>query len=174
MAFDKKKWRDEWKAANPDKVAEQLARDAARRKITRRTETPEKREERLAKHRERHKRWRDANPEKVRAYVRADRLKNMDRIRRQGRDRALQVKYELTLPEYETMLAAQNHRCAICDTDKAVVRRSHYSWRVDHCHDTGKVRALLCHNCNIALGLLKENVQTLEAMIKYLKHHGNT
>jgi hypothetical protein len=69
------------------------------------------------------------------------------------------------------MLAAQNYCCAICNSDKAVARRSHYSWRVDHCHTTGKVRALLCHNCNIALGLLKESVPTLEAMVKYLKHH---
>ena len=75
------------------------------------------------------------------------------------------MKFGITLDEYEQMLAAQDHCCAICLTDKAVVRRSHYSWRVDHCHKTGKIRALLCHNCNIAMGLLKENIETMEAMV---------
>ena len=40
---------------------------------------------------------------------------------------------------------------------------------VDHCHETGKIRGLLCHNCNRALGLFKDNVEFLERAILYLK-----
>lgn len=43
---------------------------------------------------------------------------------------------------------------------------------VDHCHDTGKIRGLLCHNCNRALGLLKDSVHTLESAIDYLEKTG--
>lgn len=171
MAFDRGDWREKWKLSNPEKVKAQLARDAAARRVTRKTESPEAREIRLSKHRERHKRWRDANPEKLKEYVKADRAKNMDRIRRQARTLALWKQYGVTTEAYDAALEAQGHRCAICRTDKAAARHSHYSWRVDHCHATDKVRGLLCHNCNIAMGLLKENMETLEAMINYLKYH---
>ena len=40
---------------------------------------------------------------------------------------------------------------------------------IDHCHNTGKVRGILCHNCNVSLGLIKDNTQILLNMISYLK-----
>jgi Recombination endonuclease VII len=40
---------------------------------------------------------------------------------------------------------------------------------VDHCHTTGKIRGLLCGNCNSALGLIKENIPSMENMIAYIK-----
>lgn len=42
---------------------------------------------------------------------------------------------------------------------------------VDHDHETGEIRGLLCHGCNSVLGFSKENIQTLENTIKYLKEH---
>ncbi len=173
MAFDRNAWRRQWGEANPDKVRKQLDRDNAARRNVRQTETPEQREARLTKQRARHKRWRDANPEKLKAYVKQDRAKNMDRIRKQGRARALMVKYGVTLEQYEGMAHSQGYRCAVCGSDKATARHSPYSWRVDHDHKTGAVRALLCHNCNIAIGLLRDSSSIALSMANYLKIHGN-
>ena len=56
--------------------------------------------------------------------------------------------YGITLEQYEAMLAAQNGCCAICRTSPTEKRQLH----VDHCHATGRVRALLCSPCNTQLG----------------------
>lgn len=179
MAFDRNAWRQRWKSDNPDKTDAQRKRDNAARRAKRETETPEEREARLEKSRAKHKAWRDANPDKVKTYRDADRKKNRDRINKSVRSYALRTTYGITLAEYEAMLTSQGNCCAICKNDKASAKHSRHSWRVDHCHATGKVRALLCHNCNIALGLLKESTKTLQSMIDYLNRHtlthgGNT
>jgi hypothetical protein len=174
MNFDRDAWRKEWNDKNPDKVAAQRERDNAARRHKRKTETPEQREARLAKHRAKHKRWRDANPERLKDYRNKDRAKNYPSIRRSQRNYILRTTYGIDLNEYEAMLTRQGNRCAICDTDKPCQRGDQHSWRVDHCHSTGKVRALLCHNCNIAMGLLKESTTTLQKMIGYIHHHNLT
>lgn len=53
--------------------------------------------------------------------------------------------------------------------DSLITSLSKRSFCVDHNHNTGTVRGLLCHNCNSSLGLLKENVSILEKMIKYIE-----
>lgn len=171
MGFDRTTWRHEWNDKNPDKIRAQYDRDNAARRARRQTETPEEKEARLAKQREKHKRWRDANPDKMKANRNADRAKNRDRIRKTVRAYSIRTTYGITIEEYDRLREEQNHRCKICGTDRAARMHTDYSWRVDHCHTTGKVRGLLCHNCNIAMGLLHENTETLNAMIKYIDHH---
>lgn len=63
------------------------------------------------------------------------------------------------------MLLDQNGCCAACKTDQPGNR---YGWVIDHCHATGKVRGLLCHGCNLALGNVKDNPETLRCLITYL------
>lgn len=83
----------------------------------------------------------------------------------------LNRKYGITLSDYERMHAEQSGRCKICGGEGFVMDKDRHSLKlvVDHCHVTDKVRGLLCHNCNRALGLLKDNIQTLENAIAYLK-----
>jgi len=84
----------------------------------------------------------------------------------------LMQRYGLTWQQYEAMLVAQDHRCAICGTAEetklgpngTTVRMS-----VDHCHETGRVRGLLCNRCNRALGLLGDSVDLLRAAIAYVE-----
>jgi hypothetical protein len=81
-------------------------------------------------------------------------------------------KYGMSRQEYEQMLAAQNGVCAICkQPNKKRDRYGGFETRlhVDHCHATGKTRGLLCHSCNAALGLFKENTDSLKAAIEYLQ-----
>jgi hypothetical protein len=84
--------------------------------------------------------------------------------------------YGITLNEYNEMLEKQNGKCAICGTTETKGRKSGRGggadvFAVDHCHDTGDVRGLLCHSCNRAMGLLGDNTQTLQSMIEYLQEH---
>lgn len=75
---------------------------------------------------------------------------------------------------YEAMLIAQNHACAICKTlvgDTAAYRNGVRRLSIDHDHDSGKVRGLLCSSCNRGIGLLKDSEDVLAAAIIYLKSH---
>ena len=80
------------------------------------------------------------------------------------------------LPEYLAMGDAQNWKCAICK--RAEVARGRYGRvkmpAVDHDHNTGKVRALLCQNCNHMLGCVRDNRAILLAGVAYLDKHGST
>jgi hypothetical protein len=73
--------------------------------------------------------------------------------------------YDITVEQYETMLAAQNGLCAICL--KSPIGKSRLS--VDHDHVTKKVRALLCDNCNKGLGGFHDDPTLLRLALAYLE-----
>lgn len=83
------------------------------------------------------------------------------------RRRALMKTYGLTLEEYEAMLAAQGGVCAICGS--AELRGPGKSLPVDHCHDTSRVRGILCGNCNRGIGAFGHDPDKLLAAIAYLQ-----
>jgi hypothetical protein len=98
-----------------------------------------------------------------------------ERFRKQQRDSQRRVRlkrFGLTVADYEAMLKAQDGKCAICGTVKPARGNGHYSFPVDHCHKTGRVRGLLCHTCNVTLGRFndcpEEIVQWAEKAAKYL------
>ena len=74
-------------------------------------------------------------------------------------------RYGLTPRDYDRLLAAQGNRCEICGTPVEPGKRLH----VDHDHETGKVRGLLCGNCNRGLGLYKDSPVYLANAITYLE-----
>lgn len=80
----------------------------------------------------------------------------------------LRYGYGMTVAEYDALLASQGNRCAICRATKAGGRGR---FHVDHCHETGRNRGLLCHLCNVALGNARDDVRILFAMIEYLGKH---
>lgn len=86
-----------------------------------------------------------------------------------GRRYALKKNFGLTPEQYDEILAAQNGRCKICGSDKSTGRWDAGFLCVDHDHDTGKVRGLLCSTCNSGLGMFKDNLDLLEMAVKYLK-----
>lgn len=87
-----------------------------------------------------------------------------------GSDRSyaqcLKRNYGMTLEEYEARLEAQSGRCAIC-RDEPTKKRLH----VDHNHQTGAIRDLLCEWCNHAIGKAREDPARLRAMAEYLERH---
>ena len=84
------------------------------------------------------------------------------------REHHLKRMYGITQNDYDVMLVEQNNQCAICNTTEPGGKHNSNYFVVDHCHTTGKVRKLLCHKCNTALGLLGDNTQIIQSMINYL------
>ena len=82
------------------------------------------------------------------------------------KDKNLFQVYGITLKEYNTLLKTQNNVCAICKKENLP---NSGSLAVDHDHETGKVRGLLCVQCNRGLGIFYDNISYLENAIKYLK-----
>ena len=80
----------------------------------------------------------------------------------QRRANSLKSAYGLTLEMFDAMMKKQKGLCANPGC-KIFLLKPH----VDHCHTTGKVRGLLCHGCNISLGMLKECTNRMKGLIKY-------
>ena len=115
-----------------------------------RTENPEKQKAVLKKSREKHyekrlagnRKWVMENPEK------------QQKIRRRSR-------YGITPEMFDSMVLEQEGLCAICkEQPERLV--------IDHCHDTGKVRGLLCLKCNSGIGLLRDSASVVENALTYL------
>ena len=98
---------------------------------------------------------------------------NKIKVRRQQREQHLRVKFNMTQADYLAILKSQDHSCAICGkhyTDNDVAGKvDHLS--VDHCHDTGGIRGLLCHQCNRALGMFRDSQDLLYKAYKYIKEY---
>jgi ribosomal protein S27AE len=82
----------------------------------------------------------------------------------------LRRSYGMDYKQYRSMFESQKGVCKICQGE-GFVMADHHKMRlvVDHCHETGVVRGLLCHNCNRALGLLQDSVTNLTNAVKYLE-----
>jgi hypothetical protein len=105
------------------------------------------------------------DPSKVRSRHNPNnpnRLRDAEMIRKHN----LKTLYGLTVETYEELLENQNHLCLLCTEDFKTYDRTPH---VDHDHITGQVRGVLCHHCNLMLGYARDNVDTLQAAIKYLE-----
>jgi hypothetical protein len=79
----------------------------------------------------------------------------------EGREGHLKRQYGITVAERDAMIESQMRICSICLTHPAV--------HVDHCHETGRVRGVLCFNCNSGIGKLGDDPDTLRRAIAYLE-----
>ena len=101
-------------------------------------------------------------------YLREYCKKNKDKIKNytsrssiEWKKRNIARRYNITIEYYNDILNKQQGRCLLCNIiPKKIV--------VDHCHSSGKVRGLLCNECNTAIGLFKENIEVFKKAIDYL------
>ncbi len=98
------------------------------------------------------------------ARLAARREKHRDLLR----ERHLFTKYGLTVADYDAMYAAQNGRCAICGGPPS---ESFRYFSVDHNHETGEVRALLCMRCNVGLSYIESPL--LDKALNYIAEHAS-
>lgn len=107
--------------------------------------------ERKAAAKIRHKKWRDANKEKIKSRNReGDGIKH---------------RYGMTLEDYDYMLIEQGGCCLICLSYPLPGKKLF----VDHDHATGRVRGLLCNKCNVMIGLADDDIETLCQAVWYLQ-----
>lgn len=98
------------------------------------------------------KRFRESNPERAKGYE-------------------LNKSFGISISDYMDMYEKQDHKCLVCGKEGVAFSQSSDSRKtlvVDHCHDSGKVRGLLCGTCNLGLGYFEDNTDTLEKAISYL------
>lgn len=81
----------------------------------------------------------------------------------------LRYRYGISLEEFEFKLAEQGGACALCA--KKYIKGNN-RFHVDHCHENGHIRGILCHDCNTALGKLGDTVESIEKVLEYLKSDG--
>jgi hypothetical protein len=113
--------------------------------------------------------WYEANRERINAKQREYRRLNPER------KRAYRLKYEfgITVEDYNRMVEDQGGNCAICLLPPAGTGRNTQRLHIDHDHETGEIRGLLCHACNTSLGQLAEDHERMQRMIDYVtKHNG--
>lgn len=114
------------------------------------------------KYKDNWKKWRKENPEKYQAA--------RESYKERYHEYKLQWKYNISKKDFDLLFEAQEGVCAICGKpetrkQKGVLKRL----SVDHDHETGKVRGLVCHRCNTLLGMAEDNIETLENAILYLE-----
>lgn len=131
---------------------------------------PESRDVILARSRK----WREKNREKLNAMARVRsagyRRADPERFAKEVRAYTLRTKFGLSLENFDALLVEQGGLCAICRRPETHARGGR-AWplSVDHDHVTGKVRGLLCNNCNRGLGLLSDDPLLTRAATAYLE-----
>jgi len=115
----------------------------------------------LEESRARAKAYHVAHREERKAYFVAHRGKNPKR----ARAARLKDKYGITMTEFAALLDSQGGGCAICGT----TAWGYWGPQIDHSHITGEVRAILCKNCNMALGFMKDDLKNVRALRAYLE-----
>lgn len=119
--------------------------------------------------------WKRSHIEKVDGEDRQTYQNRAQRAYRKVKEEAyksidLKKLYGLTLEQLDQMLEEQDHKCAICGEEESqVINGKTIRLAVDHCHDSGAVRGLLCMNCNRGLGLFKDDPARLKHAIAYLE-----
>jgi len=146
-------------------------------------------EERRRRNREKSAKYRRENPEKWKEIDRRAKLKlrqnpekNLQKLtyqqqyREENRkalsDKERQRRFGITPEEYSDLFKSQNGTCAICKQPETATRLGKVkALAVDHCHQSGVVRGLLCADCNMGIGKLKEDKNILFSAIQYLERH---
>lgn len=111
--------------------------------------------------------WRLKNPEKSKEYGRKWRENNPEYQIGRQRPYHLKSKYGITEEDYNNLLKQQEGKCAICSTNTPTGKWKVFA--VDHCHQTGVIRGLLCNECNRGMGLLRDSPDLLRKAVDYLE-----
>lgn len=116
--------------------------------------------------RDKSKKYYYENPERAYQKARQWRKKNKEKVELYHKKYRLRKKYNMTLDDYDDLMKKQENRCGICNKFFKKIPD------LDHNHQTGKIRGLLCHNCNLLLGLCSENESILLNAIQWITNNG--
>ena len=114
--------------------------------------------------------WKRENPDRLKEHRRTAKNKYHHLSKEQRKEWGLKSNYGITYEQFDAMLESQNGLCRICGIEMVV-------WEgkgrpdcacVDHCHETGVIRGLLCGSCNRAIGLFNDDPELLIKASQYL------
>ena len=157
---------------SPELIKIQYGREICR--ICHRATAGKKRNSNRADYNARMAKDREENPEKWTARYKAHYARLKERF---GDFHSLNKQCRLhgiTMDDYANMLDMQDNKCGICKKEETCKDPRHDRVRrlsIDHCHKTGKVRGLLCHSCNTAIGKFKDDIELLHKAIRYITQH---
>jgi len=125
----------------------------------------------------RNKKYYDKNKKAIMAYKKTQQAeyrkeyyeRNKDRMKKQGTDARRKRLYGCSPETFVKIMEKQGYRCAICRRPQNEIQQNAFC--IDHCHETGKLRGALCHDCNVAIGRFDDNIKRLKSAIIYLSSH---
>lgn len=176
----KQKWQKNWESNDPERFSAYRARnlEGIKAKYRNDPEWRQRKKEYAAR------RWREKKDEisarrKANPRTAAYNTKyNTSETRRREYRRRLLAKHGLGIEDFDRMALEQNNSCAICRSPPAPNARWKDSpiWnlKIDHDHASNHVRGLLCHHCNVALGLFKDSCDLLRKAADYLESRSQT
>lgn len=141
-----------WRLKNPERTKEHSKRSRSKPGYKERTKVYQKA-------------WSERNRPRLREMSREYYQNRKDVVR----DQNLQKNVGITLNEYYSMLIIQNYVCALCYSDSGIKGKL---FAVDHNHETGKIRGLLCRGCNVGIGNLKDDPDLLNRAVGYIREGG--
>lgn len=176
MSFDRNEYMRKYRKLNSEKMRayenaryeerkEDLKEKAKFRYEKHKDKQKEYREKNKEKRRLTTKLWQEKNKEAAKLYRKDYAEKNKAKIVRSAKNNRLKREYGITLEDYEQMYQTQQGKCSICSKEEKILN-------IDHCHSTGKIRELLCNQCNHGIGNFKDNTELLNKAIGYLEKHG--
>lgn len=127
--------------------------------------------------------WKKENRERVNEQVKEDRKINPEKYKNWQQKhmekegelypmKAAARRRKITLGYYQELIDKQDNKCAICKREETRMFNGKVTRLcIDHCHSNGKVRGLLCHDCNTAIGKFEDRIDLLNSAILYLKSH---
>ncbi len=121
-----------------------------------------------AQHRARHKAYYAGLSPERKAIVRTRAYEWNKEHPKSRRNIQLKAKYGLTEEAWNALFVAQGSMCGCCGAREPGYK---YGWHVDHCHVSKKVRGILCHGCNTALGHADDSVARLKLLVAYLESY---
>ena len=113
------------------------------------------------------KQWQQANADRVNAFQRESRKR--PEVKRRDRDSYYRRKYGKTADEVDAIVELQDERCLICNRDLPERLGSRH---LDHDHRTGRIRGVLCIDCNHGLGKFRDDPDLLLRAVVYLREGG--
>jgi len=129
----------------------------------------------VEKRREWQREWRRKNPDRIKGYNQRARARQVvwaraDRKKNPAKYEAYKYKarYGITRADYLVLLDAQHGGCVVCGR----IPKNGQRLVTDHDHGTGKIRGLLCHDCNLTEGKYKGHPEWLERMAAYIRENG--
>lgn len=119
----------------------------------------------------RNKQWYNENKDKHKITCAKWYVKNKKSATRKGTEWHYMSRYGITHQQFLDLAFEQGNKCSICGIDLTFAEKCNTRAVLDHDHNSGEIRGVLCNSCNTALGLFKDSEHVLQNAIVYLKGH---